>query len=136
MKKTIGVVTAAIFCLSIARASDMEVQAVMAKDEKSPPATSFTADVPKIYCIFRTTGSHKGDKLRSVWVAEDIGDLAPHDTKIDEATVTADRDDFFGSFSLSKPSKGWPLGRYRVEFHDNDEVEWISTVTFKITAPK
>ncbi|HJT80452.1 MAG TPA: hypothetical protein VJ719_04565, partial [Chthoniobacterales bacterium] len=41
---------------------------------------------------------------------------------IDEATLTADEDDFYGAFSLSKPTQGWPLGDYRVDIYKGDQV--------------
>ena len=55
-------------------------------------------------------------------------------TKIDETTVTADEENFHGAFSLSKPDKGWPVGKYKVEIYDEDEL--VTTVKFTITAAK
>jgi len=89
------------------------------------------ADVPKLYAFFRTHGSEKGDKLRGVWIAEDVGDAAPKQTKIDEATLTADQDDFYGAFSLTKPTKGWPVGKYRVDIYAGDEVAISVKFTIK-----
>lgn len=115
-------------------AGDMKVEAAIAKDKETRPATTFPADVPKLYAFFRTHGSEKGDKLRGVWIAEDVGDAAPRQTKIDEATLTADQDDFYGAFSLSKPTKGWPVGKYRVDIYSGDEV--ATSVEFTIKAGK
>jgi hypothetical protein len=106
------------------------VQTAIAKDSDTPPATSFSADVPKLWAFFQTTGTKKGDSLRAVWIAEDVGDAAPKDTKIDEATLSADKDDFTGAFSLSKPNNGWPVGKYRTEFHLGDQL--ASTAKFTI----
>jgi hypothetical protein len=53
------------------------VETAIAKDSDTPPATTFSADVPKLYAFFKSTGTKKGDSLRSVWIAEDVGDAAP-----------------------------------------------------------
>src|SRR5204863_1514474 len=106
------------------------VEAVMAVDKDTKPATTFAADVPKIYAFFKTKGTEKGDKLRGVWIAEDVGDAAPANTKIDETTLTADQEDFYGAFALSRPNKGWPVGKYKIDMYVGDEL--ATTVTFTI----
>ena len=60
-----------------------------------------------------------------------MGDAAPKNTKIDEAILTADQDDFYGAFSLSKPTKGWPEGAYRVDIYNGDEVAVLAKFTIK-----
>jgi hypothetical protein len=90
--------------------------------------------VAKLYAFFRSTGTHKGDSLRGVWIAVDVGDAAPANTKIDESTLTADQDDFYGAFSLTKPTKGWPAGKYQVDIYDGDEL--ATSVKFTIKAGK
>ena len=103
-------------------AGDAKIEVAIAKDKDSKPETSFEKDVPKLYAFFKTAGTKKGDKIRGVWIAEDVGSAAPANTKIDESTVTGDKDDFFGAFSLSKPTNGWPEGKYRVEIYSGDEL--------------
>ena len=111
-----------------------KVEATTAKDKDSKPTDTFTADVPKVYVFFKTSGTKKGDSLRSVWIADDVGEAAPANTKIDEGSVTGDKDDFVGAFSLSKPTKGWPVGKYHVDIYSGDEV--VTTVKFTIKAGK
>lgn len=106
------------------------VESAIAKDSDTPPATTFAADVPKLYAFFKSTGTHKGDTFRAVWIAEDVGAAAPKETKIDEATLAADTDDFTAAFSMSKPTKGWPVGKYRTEIHLGDKL--ASTAKFSI----
>ena len=134
MKRTFALLLAAIICASVARAGDAKVEAVIAVDKDTRPTTTFAADIPKLYAFFRSKGTESGDKLRGVWIAEDVGDAAPENTKIDESMLTADQDDFYGAFSLSKPTKGWPVGKYRVEIYNGDEL--ATTVTFTIQAGK
>lgn len=125
---------ASIVIFASAHAGDVKVESVIAVDGDTKPASTFTTDVPKLFAFFRTKGTEKGDTLRGTWIAEDVGDAAPANTKIDEATITGDEDNFHGAFSLSKPDKGWPVGKYKVEIHDGDEL--VTTVKFTITAAK
>ena len=116
------------------QAGNPKVEAAIAKDKDTKPATTFPADIPKLYAFFRSKGTEKGDILRGVWIAEDVGDAAPKQTKIDEATLTADENDFYGAFSLTKPTKGWPAGKYKVEIYLGDEL--ATTAKFSIKAGK
>jgi hypothetical protein len=134
MKRTVVSLALAAIFASHSYGGDIKVEAAIAKDKDTRPDTTFPADVPKLYAFFRTHGSEKGDKLRGVWIAEDVGAAAPKQTKIDEATLTADQDDFYGAFSLSKPTKGWPVGKYRVDIYAGDEV--ATSVKFTIKSGK
>ena len=46
------------------------------------PVTSFTANTPKLFALFETTGIKNGDKVRGVLVAEDVGDVMPANTEL------------------------------------------------------
>jgi hypothetical protein len=134
MKRIFALAIVAVICASPAHAGKSKVEAVIAKDKDTRPAETFAADVKKLYAFFRTKGTEKGDKLRGVWIAEDVGDAAPANTKIDEASLIADEDDFYGAFAISKPTKGWPAGKYRVEIYAGDDL--ATTVKFTIEAGK
>jgi hypothetical protein len=125
---------AAAAVVAQAHAGKFKVEAAIAVDQDTKPTTTFAANVPELYAFFRSTGTHEGDKLRGVWIAVDVGDAAPANTKIDESTLTADQDDFYGAFSLTKPTKGWPVGKYRVDIYNGDEL--ATSVKFTIKAGK
>jgi hypothetical protein len=131
MKRAIAVLFATWIGVVAVHAADVKVEAVMARDKNSEPTDTFAPNVPKLYAFFKTEGSSKGDKLRGAWIAEDIGDAAPENTTIDEATLTADKDNFYGAFSLSKPTKGWPEGKYRVEIYVGDKLATSVNFTIK-----
>ena len=57
-----------------------------------------------------------GAKVRAVWVAENIGDIAPPNYKIDEASAVVTAPDANGVFTLSQPEVAGS-GSYRVEFY-------------------
>src|ERR1017187_2543363 len=49
------------------------------------PATEFRPDTAKIVCVWKAEGILKGTSVRGVWIAEDVGNVAPPNYKIDEA---------------------------------------------------
>ena len=106
----------AAFALTTAYAGSVKVEVKLAEDKDSKPTTSFDADVPEIFAFFKTTGTKKGDSLRAVWIGEDVHGAAKN-TKINEKSLSAEGEDFFGSFSMTMPTKGWPVGRYRIDFY-------------------
>ncbi|HEY0369189.1 MAG TPA: hypothetical protein VGC85_06305 [Chthoniobacterales bacterium] len=133
MKQLLALALALLIVVPFSQAAPT-VEAIVAKDQESKPTNTFPSDVPKIYAFFRSKGTKKGDSLRAVWIADDVGDAAPKGTKIDETTITADQDDFYGAASLSKPTKGWPIGEYHVDIYYGDQV--ATTVKFTISGDK
>ncbi len=98
--------------------------------EAAETTTRFPADRPKVIARWQANGLGKGTKLRASWIAEDVGNVAPPNHKIDEATVVLPDPNANGVFSLSRPNAGWPLGAYRVEFFAGDEL--VETMQFTI----
>jgi hypothetical protein len=106
------------------------LHAVLAKELTGEPATTFPPGHPKIFARWQGETLQKGDKIRGVWIAEDVGDVAPPNYKMDEVTLTADGPRAFGTFTMTKPTKGWPIGKYRVEFYQGDQL--VETLKFEI----
>jgi hypothetical protein len=57
-----------------------------------------------------------------VLIAEDVGDAAPANTEVLSKTLTLQEDTSDGDFNFSKPNKGWPPGKYRVDLYVNDKL--------------
>ena len=95
--------------------------------------TSYSTETPKIYARWQGHGLRPSASIRTVWIAENIGDVAPANYTIDEATATASIPDARGVFTLSKPDEGWAPGIYRVEFYVDDQL--IDTIKLKISPP-
>src|SRR5260370_39673675 len=95
----------------------------MTTGPKDPPSTTFASNTPKLYAIFKTEGAKAGDKIRGVLIAEDVGDVAPANTKVLETILDMEGDTQAGDFSFSKPTNGWQVGKYHVEIYVNDELE-------------
>jgi len=105
--------------------------AAIAKDKDTKPTDTFPADIPQLYAFWISHNLENGDKVRGVWIADDVGAAAPKGTKIDESTLV-----FAGAnenaFSLTKPNNGWPVGSYHVDIYINDGL--AKTVPFTIVA--
>jgi hypothetical protein len=141
MKRTLIFFAATIICATVQAGPFLEatnspdkklLRAALAVDKDTKPTTTFSADVPQIYAFWIGDGLKSGDKVRGVWIAEDVGDAAPKDTKIDEAILTAETPTDHSAFSLSKPTKGWPVGQYRIEIYVGDKL--AETLKFTIEA--
>ena len=136
MKRTIALLIAMIGCGLLAQAGDVKVKATITTGPGAEETTSLAPDTPKVFAIFKTKGLQKGDKLRGVWIAEDVGKVAPANSKIGEKTLALDEDTDDGDFSLSKPTKGWPVGKYRLEIYVNDKLATTEKFTIKNKAQK
>jgi hypothetical protein len=126
---------ATLICLSVARAGDVTVKVRMTMGPEDDSTTTFATDTPKLYAMFKTEGAKTGDKIRGVWIADNVGDAAPKGYKIDERTFTAEGDTSDGEFSLSKPD-GWPVGQYHIEIYVNDELATKMKFTIKAAKKK
>ena len=103
----------------------------LAVDADSKPIKAFKSDAPKIHAFVEGNGFKKGDVIKSVWFAEDVGDAAAKNSKVDEASTTAMTATDVIDFFLSKQKDGdWPVGKYRVEISVNDQL--IETAKYKI----
>ncbi len=131
MKKSLTIFFGVVTCAFVARAGDVRVKAVLATGIDDEPTTSFAPDTPAFHALFKTKGAEDGTKLRALWIAEDVGDTAPENSKIDEKTLTLPGDTDDGDFSLSKPEKGWPSGKYRLEIYANGTLATTLKFTVK-----
>ena len=132
MNRIFGLLIASLIAVSVARAADANIEVYMTSTPGGEEETSFTADTPSLFAMFKTKGIKDGDKVRGVLIAEDVGDVAPANTKVLEKTLALKGDTDDGDFNFSKPTKGWPVGKYRVEVYVNDEL--ATTAKFAIEA--
>ena len=112
-------------------AKKLHFHADVSASRQGAPATSFDSATDKIYCRWRSDSLNTGDVLRSEWIAEDVGEVAPKNYKIAEAPTKISSGQNNGAFTLSRPTNGWPVGKYRVEIHDGDKL--VETVKFDIS---
>lgn len=91
---------------------------VMAKGvdtEKRPvnPTSTFTTDVPEIYCSAKMNNAPADTKVTGKWIyiSGEIKDTTNYE--IDSATLAIEGTRYF-KMSLSKPTNGWPKGSYKL----------------------
>ena len=120
MKQLTALLISSLLLATAVCAGDVKIQVRLATAPDGDAVTSFPSDAPKLYALFKTEGLKGGDKLRGAWIAEDVGDAAPKETKIDEKAFDLEGDTEDGVFSLSQPNKGWPAGKYRLEIYVGD----------------
>jgi hypothetical protein len=102
----------------------------LAAGKEGKPTTTFSSDVPDIYAFWKGEALAVGDKIEVVWIAEDIGDAAPKETKILEGNVKVYKPDDEGAFSLSRPrGRVWPVGKYRVDLYINGTIAELMKFT-------
>jgi hypothetical protein len=96
----------------------------------------FDATVPVVHMTYRTLDLPKsGDTYVAQWIATDVGQAAPANTVIGTVNnavgevPTATRNYTLNSY-LTKPTNGWPVGKYRVEVKLGDKL--VTTAHFAI----
>ena len=123
-----------MICASAVRAGEVKITMVTSAGENGKPTTVFAPDTPEIWATFKIKGAKKGDKLRGEWIADDVGEAAPAKTKIGEKIITMEGDADTGYFTFSKPTKGWPPGKYHLDVYSGDEL--VATAKFTVEETK
>jgi len=76
-------------------------------------ASPFLRDVETVQFAWQHGDAVTSDPIEIRWIAADTGGAAPNDTVI--TTGKSDAGKTEGTFTLSKPTSGFPPGRYRIE---------------------
>ena len=134
MKRTFACVLGTIICLAVARGADITIIAATTTGPDAPATTTFARDTPAVFALLQMEGVQKGDKLRLVWIADDVGEAAPANTQIAEKAMTMEGVPNEGNFSCTKPAKNWPTGKYHVDIYANDKL--ITTAKFTVEKAK
>lgn len=82
------------------------------------PKQEISSAVVNIFARWRGRGLGERAKVRVVWIAENVGDIAPPNYEIDDASTIVSGD-AHGAFTLSRPIDGWAPGAYRVNLYVN-----------------
>ena len=136
MKRTFVLLILSVISIAVVRAGDVSVKVTMATEVEGESTNTFAPDTEKIYALFKTKGAKSGDKIRAVLIAEDVGDVAPANTKVLDKTIDMEGDTEDGDFNFSKPTKGWPAGKYRVDVYVNEDLVTTAKFTVKAVAKK
>ncbi len=108
----------------------------VAADNTGKSVDTFNKDTANIFVVVKSTEFKAGQKLKAVWIAEDTAGAAPNNFKVGESEVVLKSTDaapggnWTSKFALSKPTKGWPAGKYHVELFSDGKP--YKTVSFSI----
>jgi hypothetical protein len=100
------------------------------------PTDHFDASVPVVHVSYKTKDIPKnGDVYVIQWIAEDVGSAAPANTVIstlkkEVSDVSPAVKSYVANSRLTKPTAGWPVGKYRVEIKLGDKL--VTTARFTI----
>jgi uncharacterized RDD family membrane protein YckC len=81
------------------------------------PSVEFYPDSPVVFCVWEVAGVDPSVTIKAVWVADDVGPAAPPHLKLMEKAIAGYP---MGSFSLTRPDNGWPVGQYHLEIYIGD----------------
>jgi hypothetical protein len=92
--------------------------AYLAEQKDGKRVSAFTPRSPFVYVMFTLADAPRGTLVRCLWFAEKV-EVVPPDYKLYEAQVRMGGGgvDNQGNCWISRPSNGWPVGRYRVELY-------------------
>jgi hypothetical protein len=135
MKRILSFVSLAVVIAVVAAGCNFSIstanitQATLAKDVKPDslepidPTTTFPVDQPVIHLVVNVANAPSDTKVKAVWTAVDVGDVAPANTQVAEVTVTLDASGT-AHFTLSVPDTGaWPVGKYKADVYLNDKLD-------------
>jgi hypothetical protein len=99
------------------------VHAFLSEAKQSKPTTVFSPEAPGISLVWKCEGFQVGDKIRVVWIAEDVGAASPKWTKINEGSAVVYKSNEEGTIWLARPrDRTWPLGKYRAEIYIGKQI--------------
>lgn len=105
---------------------------VTVSDSEDGDATeAFAPTTAKIFVHAGLVDVAHGSKVSSDWIAVDTGGVAPANYKIDSVALDTGMLTNVVTFSLSKPTAGWPVGKYRVDLFIDGKV--VGAAHFKIS---
>jgi uncharacterized RDD family membrane protein YckC len=82
-------------------------------------SSEFYTDTPQIVCVWNIEGTDPSTLVKSVWIAEDVGEGAPPNYQIAEKSISGLNE---GKFYMTSPTNGWPVGKYRLELYIGDSL--------------
>lgn len=91
---------------------------------------AYSADQPTFHAVVSVANAPSDTAIKAVWIAVDVGDVAPPNTEIDQTVIQIE-----GSrnidFTLTPDSAQWPPGTYKVDVYLDDKLE--RTLNFTVT---
>ena len=113
-------------------AAGFENIVISTKEDSETAQTSFAPDTPKIFVSAHLTKEvPSGSEVNIGWIAVDTGGAAPPNYKIDGVDLKIDSLTNKVKSAMTKPTNGWPIGAYKIEFSFNGKVLESADFTVK-----
>lgn len=112
-------------------AATPEVTVEVAAEREGEPQSEFRSNAPQIFVRWAGSNLPSGSRIRIVWIAEDVGDIAPANFIVDETDTIVTVPELNARFTLSRPQDGWAAGKYRVEVYIDDQLMTEVPVTIR-----
>lgn len=106
-----------------------KIQLELAKARDGEATREFSSDLPNIFVRWNGENLPVGAEVRIVWIAEDVGDIAPPNFIVDQTATTITQPSYAARFTLSRPKDGWAAGKYRIELYLEDDLKAQVQVT-------
>src|SRR5438874_2580823 len=121
MKRRLAFLALTALSIAIANSADVNVEAYITNSPEAERASIFSLETHTFYAMFKAKGLSPGDKIRGVWIADEVADAAPANFKIQESALIAQDTTLDAQFSMTKPG-AWARGDYHVEIYVNDKL--------------
>ena len=82
--------------------------------------TPIPASATKLVFDWKLSPGASGEPIEMRWIAADTGGVAPKDHVISSSKSEPSKTE--GKFTLSKPTSGFPLGKYRIELRQDGKL--------------
>ncbi|MGZ8939589.1 MAG: hypothetical protein ACXW32_10305 [Limisphaerales bacterium] len=104
----------------IERASLVSSHSLHADTPGGKAATPFPASATKLVSEWKLSPGASGEPIEIRWIAADTGGVAPNNHVISSSKSEPGKTE--GKFTLSKPTNGFPPGKYRVELRQAEKI--------------
>lgn len=112
---------AGIFMATVVWAGEARYENLVLSDTKGGAAKNkFSKDTAQFVLESKIVDVPNGAKLKSAWIAEKTK-VAPPNYRIDGFEMTKGPMINKVTFTMSRPTNGWPVGDYRVDLFINDK---------------
>jgi hypothetical protein len=118
-----------LHCVDGAAATPRFADIVLSDSRDGSAVSTFKPTTPKVYLRANLLDVAPGSKVKGDWIAVKT-DVAPPNYRIDGAELNITKGMTRVDYTMSRPTKGWPEGDYRVDLFINGKK--ATDVKFKV----
>ena len=104
----------------VEQATLVSARSLYAETPGGKATTPFPASATKLVFEWKLGPGTSGEPIESRWIAADTGGVAPMNHVISSSKSESGKTE--GAFTLSRPTRGFPPGKYRIELRQSDKL--------------